>query len=216
MRRLVFEKKADSVWISHLDLMRIFQRAFRRAGVMLKHSQGFTPRAIVSIALPLSVGTQSECELLEFETEEDVPLTCEMLNEKLPEGIRVLDIAESSRKIRELAYLRAELTLDYDNGITEEQTAQIEQLFQRQQLTVEKHGKKGTVETDLIPMLKQCSIVRASENAVKLEVLVCAQNPSLNPQLLVQALEAYLPELAPDDYDILRKEVYDAKMEIFR
>ena len=52
MPRMLFEKTGNSVWVSHLDLMRIFQRAFRRAGLLLKHSQGFTPRAIVSIALP--------------------------------------------------------------------------------------------------------------------------------------------------------------------
>ena len=70
MPRLLFEKTGDSVWISHLDLMRIFQRAFRRAGLLLKHSQGLTPRAIVSIALPLSVGMESRCELLDFELED--------------------------------------------------------------------------------------------------------------------------------------------------
>ena len=70
MPRMLFEKTGDSVWISHLDLMRVFQRAFRRAGLLLKHSQGFTPRAIVSIALPLSVGMESQCELLDFELED--------------------------------------------------------------------------------------------------------------------------------------------------
>ena len=70
MPRMLFEKTGSSVWISHLDLMRVFQRAFRRAGLLLKHSQGFTPRAIVSIALPLSVGMESQCELLDFELED--------------------------------------------------------------------------------------------------------------------------------------------------
>ena len=50
MSRLLFEKTGESIYISHLDLMRVFQRAFRRAGLLLRHSQGFTPRAIVSIA----------------------------------------------------------------------------------------------------------------------------------------------------------------------
>ena len=66
MPRLLFEKKGRSVWISHLDLMRVFQRAFKRAGLPLTHTQGFNPRPSVSIALPLSVGIESECELLDF------------------------------------------------------------------------------------------------------------------------------------------------------
>ena len=67
MPRLLFEKVGRSVWISHLDLMRLFQRAFKRAGLKLKHTQGFNPRPSVSIALPLSVGVESECELLDFD-----------------------------------------------------------------------------------------------------------------------------------------------------
>ena len=52
MPRLLFEKTGNSVWISHLDLMRVFQRGFKRAGLPLKHTQGFNPRPSVSIALP--------------------------------------------------------------------------------------------------------------------------------------------------------------------
>ena len=54
MARLVFSKTGNAVWISHLDLMRVFQRAFRRAGMLLKHSQGFTPHPCLSMAMPLS------------------------------------------------------------------------------------------------------------------------------------------------------------------
>ena len=67
MNRLLFAKEGNAVWISHLDLMRVFQRAFRRAGMLLKHSQGFTPHAYVSILLPLSVGVSSQCEILDYE-----------------------------------------------------------------------------------------------------------------------------------------------------
>ena len=67
MPRLLFEKTGSSVWISHLDLMRLFQRAFKRADLPLKHTQGFNPRPSVAIALPLSVGVDSVCELLDFD-----------------------------------------------------------------------------------------------------------------------------------------------------
>ena len=74
MPRIRFEKVGNAVWISHLDLMRVFQRAFRRGGILIRHSQGFTPRAHVSIALPLPVGTESVCELLDFDLAEGVSL----------------------------------------------------------------------------------------------------------------------------------------------
>ena len=58
MNRLLFEKRGDAVYLSHLDLMRVFQRTFKRAGILIWHSQGFSPRAYVSIALPLPVGME--------------------------------------------------------------------------------------------------------------------------------------------------------------
>ena len=89
MLRLLFEKKGRAVWISHLDLMRLFQRAFKRAELPLTHTQGFNPRPSVSIALPLSVGVESSRELLDFTLEgAEVPCQeiCRRLNEKLEVG----------------------------------------------------------------------------------------------------------------------------------
>ena len=94
MPRLVFCKTDDAVWMSHLDLMRLFQRAFKRAGLPLTHTQGFNPRPSVSIALPLSVGVESICELLDFDLEgEKIPCAeiVRRLNDVLVKGITVLD-----------------------------------------------------------------------------------------------------------------------------
>ena len=216
MPRLVFEKTGDSVWISHLDTMRVFQRAFRRAGLMLKHSQGFTPRAIVSIALPLSVGVQSRCELLDYELEQEAQVTPQLLNEKLPAGIRVLEIVEEGRKIKELTHLAAHLTLTYDRGISEAEVEELRALYHRDSLVLEKHSRKGKTETDILPMLCSMELKKVNETTVEMDVLVCAQNPSLNPQLLVAAIEVYAPSLAPDHSVVLRKEIYDAAGNVFR
>ena len=105
MPRILFEKKGNAVWISHLDLMRLFQRGFKRAGLPLTHTQGFNPRPSVSIALPLSVGVESECELLDFELEScDVSADeiRDRLNSGLVEGVRVLDVYKDGKKIRDL------------------------------------------------------------------------------------------------------------------
>lgn len=203
------------MWISHLDLMRVFQRAFRRAGLLLKHSQGFTPRAIVSIALPLSVGVESVCELLDYELVEG-KATMEQLNEKLPDGIRVLEIVENGRKIKELTHLRASVTMTYDNGVPENAVERLNDFFEQESLIIRKHSRKGETETDILPMLCEKRIVQKSGTSVEMDVLVCAQNPSLNPQLLLNALELYAPELAPNHSTIRRLEVYDAEGKVFR
>ena len=119
MRRMLFEKTGTAVWMSHLDTMRLMQRAFRRAGVILHHSQGFTPHAYVSMLLPLSVGVESVCEIMEYELDADLKLTPEEMNAVLPEGVRVLNVYESARKAKELTHLQAELTLLYDSLVPE-------------------------------------------------------------------------------------------------
>jgi len=209
MNRLLFEKRGDAVWISHLDLMRVFQRAFRRAGFLLKHTGGFNQHAYVSLALPLSVGTESGCEIMDFELEEAfAPEELrDRLNAALPAGVRVLEVYDSSSKLKELTHLHAQVTLEYDGGASEETAAAVAALFEREELSVEKKSKKGMTTVDIKPMIRYLKVTRQSEQELLLDAVVCAQNPSLNPALLVSVVEAYLPDCKPDHAVIRRMEV---------
>lgn len=211
MSRLRFEKLGDSIYISHLDLMRVFQRAFRRAGLLLRHSQGFTPRAIVSIALPLSVGVESVCELLDFELEQG-SAAAEALNAVLPAGIRVREVYEGGRKIKELTHLRVRVTLEYDG--TAPEASAVEALFRGETLVLEKQSKKGTAQVDILPMVRDLTVTRPDGRTLVLEAVICAQNPSLNPMLLAQAVEVYGAK--PDFAAARRLEVLDAQGNVFR
>lgn len=156
MNRLLFEKRGDAVYLSHLDLMRVFQRAFKRADILIWHSQGFSPRAYVSIALPLPVGMESRCEILDFEIEDgavELPALAGRLNAVLPAGIRVLSAYESARKVKELTRLQAEITLEYDGGIPEGAQQALGAFFARESIVITKHSKKGDKEVDIKPLL---------------------------------------------------------------
>lgn len=216
MLRALFEKIGDAVYISHLDLMRVFQRAFARADLHLTHSQGFNPRPSVSIAMPLSVGVSSRCELLDFELDgQDVPCDeiCRRLNDVLIPGVRVLKVYEDGRKIRDLSLLRCKLTLEYDSGAP--CVDAIGELFDRDSLFVTKKGKNGPVQQDIIPMIRKIEL-RALEREVTVEALICCQNPSLNPMQIHEAICVYLPEMKPDFAKCERLEIYDADEKVFR
>lgn len=218
MPRALFEKTGNAVYISHLDLMRLMQRAFKRAGLNLTHTHGFSPRPSVSIALPLSVGVESECELLDFDLYGDaVPMDVirDKLNANLVAGVRVKEVYEEGRKIKHLSYLRCAVTLEYDNGVPEGTAEVLQNLFRRESLVLEKKGKNGTQEQDIIPMIQTLEI-REGERELLLEAVICCQNPTLNPSQLVAAIETYAPESAPDFATIRRLEVYDTEMNIFR
>lgn len=218
MPRALFEKTGNAVWISHLDLMRVFQRAFKRAGLPLTHTQGYNPRPSVSIALPLSVGVESCCELLDFDLDGvNVPCDeiCRRLNDALVDGVRVRQVYENGSKINNLAYLRSVVKLEYDRGVPGGAGERISELFCRPGLTVEKKGKNGIVEQDIIPMIRSCQ-VRVLGNEVELEVVACCQNPTLNPMQLHGAIVRYLPDLAPDFAKCRRVELYDTNENVFR
>ena len=219
MPRLVFCKTDDAVWMSHLDLMRLFQRAFKRAGLPLTHTQGFNPRPSVSIALPLSVGVESICELLDFDLEgEKIPCAEIMrrLNDVLVKGITVLDCQEDCRKIRDIAFLDCVLTLEYDQGIEEDKVQTISALFRRESILLEKKSKNGITEQDIIPMIRSLQVNRVDEHILTIHSRVCCQNPSLNPMQLAAAIERYAPECQPDHVRCRRFEIYDTKETVFR
>ncbi len=221
MRRMLFEKTGSGIWISHLDLMRVFQRAFRRGGILIRHSQGFTPRAHVSIALPLPVGQESVCELLDFDLAEGVVIPLAeipaRLNATLPAGLHVLAVWQEGRKLRELTHLDASLSLEYDRGVPAGGAAAMEAFFHEDApLPVPKRTKSGMTELDIRPMIRALSCRQTGSQVLELTCRVCAQNPSLNPMLLAEALRLHRPALAPDFARVRRLEVLDAQGTPFR
>ena len=181
MHRLLFQKTGRSVWISHLDLMRLFQRAFKRAGLPLTHTQGFNPRPSVSIALPLSVGVESCCELLDFELDGIDASSDEIrdrLNSCLVEGVQVLCVYKDGRKLRDLSLLRCLLALEYDNGAPETCVCTLLDLFNRPAVIVPKKTKNGMQEQDIRPMIREFEIERKGDTVLQLHAMICAQNPT--------------------------------------
>ena len=218
MPRALFEKTGNARYISHLDLMRVFQRAFKRAGLPLTHTQGFNPRPSVSIALPLSLGVESQCELLDFELES--PYACaeirEKLNAALIDGVYIREVYEQGQKLKNLALLQSRLVLEYDRHISDDAEDVIQILFSRPELIVEKKGKNGTTQQDIIPMLRRLAVKKLSDREVEITALHSCQNPSLNPMQLSAAITKYLPGLSPDYVRCFREEIFDTNETIFR
>ena len=216
--RLLFIKEAQASYISHLDLMRTFQRAFPRTELDIKHTQGYHPHPILSIVLPLPVGQSSDCELLDFEVtqEADGHGIADKLNTGMPAGLRVLDCYPAVRPIRDLAYLRADVTFEYDNGVPADAAARITELLRRPELVIQKRTKrKELADVDIAPMIQDVSFTEG-EGVVTGTVTVQAQNPGLNPQLLEKAVSRYLPNLTPDFTRIRRSAILDAEGRDFR
>ena len=215
--RLRFAKKGRAVYISHLDLMRTMQRAFLRAGYSLKYSEGFNPHPVISILLPLGVGCSSECELMDFQLTEDADLAAlpEKLTKAMPEGITALEAYECERKVKELKWLRISGKFEYDTRDAAEMRDGLQAFFAQEAIVIEKKTKRGMGESDIAPAIREIGF-RAGEKCVYVSGVISAQEPTLNPDHLVSALQQLKPEFAPDFAEFTRLEVYDEKLKVFR
>lgn len=215
--RLRFSKTGRAVYISHLDLMRTMQRSFLRAGYQLKYSEGFNPHPQISIALPLSVGAGSLCELMDFrmEGEPDLAAMPERLTAMMPEGIRALEAYEAERKPSLIKWLRVEGVFEYDARDAALMAAALNEFYARQSIVITKKTKRGEGESDIRPAVREISFAPDGLD-VKTEMVVSAQEPTLNPELIADALRQLAPDIAPDFAKFTRIEVYDENMGIFR
>ena len=220
MPRLLFEKTGNAVWISHLDLMRVFQRSFQRAGLPLTHTKGFNPRPSVSIALPMSVGIDSKCELLDFDLEGEKPSNEDIaacLNKSLISGVKVLKVYDDGQKIKNLSLLDCILNFEYDRGTPEGACEALTALFNREDITLEKRSKTGKIsDQNVTAMIRNITFTKKNANTLEVKARICCQNPTLNPMQIPAAIEKYLPKLQPDFVTCSREEIYDQEENIFR
>lgn len=221
-KRLLFTKTRRAKYISHLDLLRTFQRIFRRAGLELKHSEGFNPHPQLTFALPLSVGAESVCELADIVLESEVSGEAlpDLLNSVSPEGIRFLKAYTPERKFNEIRWLETEGTLYYDHAEgadrLSEITGALTGLFEAPALVITKKTKKGEGDFDVIPAIHSVRFEVKSDNDILVRAVVSAQSPTLNPELLVTAIRTHQPEYAPDFASFRRLELYDGGHNVFR
>lgn len=215
--RLRFSKTGRAIYISHLDLMHTMQRGFSRAGYRIAHSEGFNPHPILSIALPLSVGTASICEIMDFRLEEEIDLSVlpKMLTEALPEGIEILEVYEPKHKVAELKWLKIEGRLEYDERNVEEVLEFLRVFFTQNSVLINKKSKRGFSEFDIIPAIHDVSFA-AGEKKIFIKMIVSAQEPTFNPDLIAEALRQKAPEFAPDFAAFTRIETYTSDLIVYR
>ena len=206
--RLKFTKTGRAVYISHLDLMRTMQRVFSRAGVQLKYSEGFNPHAKISIVLPLTVGTRSLCEYMDFSLaeERDLSRLPSLLNPFMPEGIEALEAYEAPCKGSELRWLHITGRMTGGRG-----AAFYNDFFARSEILVTRRSKKGERVDDIAPMIRR-AVFSDGSDGVLADLVIHAQEPTLNPDVMMAALG----EDAPSYFVFTRMEAFKEDMTPFR
>ena len=219
--RAKFYKIGMLQYISHLDLVRTMTRILVRSGIPAWYSQGFNPRLKLTFAMPLSIGTQSECEFF------DIRLTSPMeadevkarINRALTDELQVTDVYLSDLKFSEIAWAEYEIKMTSPKLTTDTARALTE--LYTNPLIITKHTKTGDKEVDIFPniSLRSCHF---EDGSITLRTLISADSANyLNPEYLMEAAENKLGLCFEDPfhefYTMIRKEVYlSDKTTIFR
>lgn len=204
--RIKFAKQGNMRFIGHLDIMRYFQKAMRRADVDIKYSEGFSPHQIMSFASPLGVGLTSNGEYMDIEVNstESSEIMVKRLNEAMAEGMTVL----SYRRLDDRAgnamsiVAEADYTLTIDEGrCPQDLEARCCDLMNREAVVISKKTKKGMQDVDIRPMIKALG---CEGNVVRMR-LSSGSAANLKPELVMDALSI---QLSHNFFQIEREEVY--------
>ena len=187
-----FSKSGYGKYSSHLDLLRLFKRAFRRAGIPVAYSHGFNPHPKMSFAQPLSLGYAADNELLEFETEEPVSLISSVseLNKDMPQGITVACVGEvSGAKSLAASVYAADFTVSVPVPYYEKDyPALVKDYLAKDEILAEKKQKKTgkTAETNIRGKIRDMSAEKADDNTLILKLkLDCGSKSNLSPELVI-------------------------------
>ena len=190
--RIFFEKKNMAKYISHLDLMRCFSRALKRARLNIWYTEGFNPHAFMTFSLPLSLGTESFCESVDIRMLDETPFDeiKDRLNETLPPDIRITKVAEPVHKADEIAF--AEFEIYFNTDKPNEVKCSVEKRITAQQIIVEKKAKQGRKkilkEVDIKGNINSFELFE-NEKSVCLKVILSAgAKNNINPSLLIDAI----------------------------
>jgi len=174
--RIKYEKRYPIRFTSHLDLVRIFERAFRRAGLNLVYSQGFHPHPRIAFGPPLAVGFTSDAEYMDVQYYRDKERDIKSaLNKILPQGLTILETRNLYGKHQSLASVinRAEydviLYRTFDQSYLNQSIAE---LLERKQITIKRKRGADEQELDMRPFIESIRTVGKNEKLhVSLHIL---------------------------------------------
>ena len=187
--RATFEKCGRARYISRLDLNRCMLRIFRRSRLPIWYTEGFNPHPYYSFALALSLGFESSCEILDFNLNEDIPYDeiRDKLNAVMPEGMRIVSVAEQKQKIT--AITEAEYSFSLMTSNTDGLYEDISRLLELPEILMEKKTKKGLKTVDIKPSIRVMSCVKDDDSVNMLIRLPAGTQTNFNPTLFLDALK---------------------------
>ena len=200
-----YEKTENAKYVSHLDFVRMFGRAMRRAHLPIAYSEGFNPHPLLGFALPLSVGYTSQCEILEITLTQEIPCDeiMQRLNTVLPGGVQINEVFEGKSRMKKLDIARYAV-------YPEKTPAGIAEFLAMDEILIEKKTKSGVKECDIRGDIKDIKVTLG-----KIEMVLSAgSRANLKPEVVINAMNKYISGYSSGDCRYHRVEIYDADMNV--
>ena len=204
--RICYSEGEEVKFISHLDFLRTIVRTFRRAELPVKYSEGFNPHMVMTIGLPLSVGTTTVCDCLEVELTEDIdiPKAIDAINAVAPRGIKILGI----RKAEGLTPMYDIDSAEYTAEFTTDKAVDINEYITAPEVMIEKKSKRKINEVNIKDFIRNIDIVSSDGLSHILKLNLNAGNTSnLKPELVLKSMEKFF-DVFVSDVMIERKQIY--------
>ncbi len=209
--RIRFSKTGALIYIGHLDVMRYFQKLFRRAGIPVKYSEGFSPHQILSFSDPLPLGMESSGEYADVEITEHISSedALERIRKESVPEIEIMSFKELDDKCENaMAAVRAarySLTFD-DKDIYSRIKDAARTFLDKSEVNVTKRTKKNESVINLRPLVYELSF---PDNGT-IEMLVSSgSRDNIKPSLVISALCSFADSVVTeDDYTVKRVDQY--------
>lgn len=194
--RIKFEKTGPMKFVGHLDTMRFFQRAIKRADIDIKFTMGYSPHPIMSFALPLGVGVESRGEYFDIQVNSTISSDSAIraLNRQMPEGVKILsykkltDDAKKSMSIVEAADYILELRDGYT--VFDNFDKVIREFYSQNEINIIKQTKKSERSLDLKPLIFD---MEYKDSKLFMRLKAGSVN-NIKPQLVLETLYRYANE----------------------
>jgi len=199
--RLKFSKAEEVKYISHLDLMRTFQRAIRRAGLPIAYSTGFNPHQEISFGAPLALGVTSSAEYVDMWLSEKIEIKdiIDRLNDTLPDGIKASDgiiLSDKAKNAMSLVtHSRYTIKFKLENADEKVMNEKINSFLDQEQILIKKEQPKKNFalkEIDIKAMIYQMKLLFVKDGECFLNCLLSSgSKANLKPELLMEAFEIF-------------------------
>lgn len=192
--RVKFSRGEEIKFISHLDIMRLWERVFHRAGIELAYSEGFSPHPRISLAVPLAVGVTSEAELMDVVVARMVTphWFTAAVSQQLPIGIEILGVYQIAQNVPSLQsqvrFAEYKVEMDKAGGPADIESA-ISSLLSAENLPWHHHRDTGKRSYDLRALIDQLCLVENNRQHLTLEMkLRCDSSGAGRPEQVALAL----------------------------